>query len=257
MSFTLNDIIDNVKAVINYPQIRNEDIFVHSNNILGRIRTAYDWRDFHSIDESKTVSEGNNFVDISSITNIAQIQHLFLDEMIPENRVFFQEKNNFLSTIPDSDLDVSDSYPTKTSDLSGTPNYFNDEIKPGFIYFDVNLGEDKKVIILYKIVTPITDKDSVSKKRIDALDDIILLDDKFINVFEIGLIKSLLPLASAKTDNLILYNNLFEKQLNDLVKEESIEIDRQPKKSMKTFFRNTRTYRRNTLQNYNKRRGQW
>jgi len=246
MSFTVGQFESRVKDIINYPEIKDSELILSARDVLNKLELFYDWDFLNKVDSSLTATIDSKTLDISTLTDISKINQLFFDSILPANRVNYVNKNNFLSTST-----VEDGLYSTDPNFTGTPKYYNDEIEADKIYFNVKFSEAKTIVLLYKSKVPITDSDDVSKELITEKDDNIGLPNKFQHIFELGLIKNTLPLASSKLPMITYYNQLFADAILELKNEEDRETDLTPKLSMQQRLVNSRLYRKVRLQNRN------
>ena len=171
MSFKTSDYKANVKAELNFSRLADETFLSAAVFIVDEMYNYYNWKEYRKKDESLDTSTTENYVSTATITDLQDINMLFLDEIKKDNRIKRLSNNDFILF----DREDADSI-----------KIYCDNLVNDFIYFDNYQGTAQDIILLYnKVLVNVT-----------ALTDDIPFTDKFKSAFYQGLLWYCSPYAN-------------------------------------------------------------
>lgn len=202
MSFTINDVIERVKKVIEDDAVVEKTAVSVGNSVVSNIHRFYTWKFFKKTNPLTLVA-GQTEVQLPSPTfdDLASINSIISDDN--KYRIRYLEEESLKQFL------------VENNSISSIPSYYNDKINSGYLNFDVNVSQGMTVNINYKRL-PVF---------VNANTDNIDLPDKMIEIFETGLISGLLPITNGSNLMISRYMQMFRGELIELRKEERTEQD--------------------------------
>lgn len=215
MSIILKDFADVIQDITAYPSLSQNQIILAANKTLQVISDSYNWKWLNKTDSSLNTTANQDYVDISSFTDISFINNIFLDNY--KYRIYYQNDKNLIDNIR---LNIDGGKTT------GIPTYYNDKRENGKIIFDISADTVYNIIINYKRVIRTLEFTKTDYETTDLETDTeILIPKQFKNLILNGIITNVLVPSNTVDYKVQFYSNLFMSELQQKIMNEQKEND--------------------------------
>jgi len=212
MTFTTQKYLSTIQKLLSAPKIDDSVLISAGNSVIDDIVnwSGYTFNFLKKIDSTKTTIIGQNYIDISTITDYNKIIDIFYNEIKPENRLYQKSSNAIFSLGLNQEIfEISDVEYSNT-----LPRFYADDVEPNKIYFDKNHTTEETLIIIYK----------KNISLIATLAEAVPIPDNFEVAYYHGLVEYSIPAAqNIQNFSTDYYRNTKYARLRNIMRNENLK----------------------------------